>query len=85
MNLQEAILTNLFVSREKWGNSAFCYFLPNTGPYKDLVDCDYFVFLEDGEVCFSTSGPDLYGEDFLASDYIIYKLTNEDVISLNNI
>lgn len=79
MNIQEAIKTNQYVSRPLWENQAFCHYLPNTGPYKDLVSCDYFVFYEDGFLSFSTSGPDLYAEDISANDYEISKLTQKDI------
>jgi len=68
MTLKEAMLTNKFVYRPNWYDRGFTYFLPKTGPYKDLVDCDYFVIKEDGEEFFSTS-IDFYPEDLLAEDY----------------
>ena len=51
------------------------YFLPSTGPYKDLVSCDYFVIYyninhKDMDMDFSTS-IDLYPDDITADDYIL--------------
>lgn len=62
------MLSHKFVFRPNWLDSGFTYYLANTGPHKDLVDCDYFVIKEDGEEFFSTS-IDLYPEDLLAEDY----------------
>lgn len=51
---------------EEWS----CWYLPWTGPFKDLVNCSYFT--HDGE--FSTS-IDLYAEDIAANDYEIQENT----------
>lgn len=79
MKIQEAILTNKYVYRKDWDNQAFCYHLANTGPFKDLVTCDYFTMYEDGFISFSTTGPDLYAEEFLADDYKIAPLTASQI------
>lgn len=47
------------------------YFLSKTGPFANLVDCDYFVIYFDGnkdepEI---TTALDLYPEDIMADDY----------------
>lgn len=86
MNLQEAILTNRFISLplKGWEGKAFCYFLPKTGPCKDFVDCDYFLFIEDEMVSFSTSGPDLYADEILSKDFIIYNLSENEFFAINN-
>lgn len=78
LNLQEALMTHKFVKREG-SSSAFCYYKANTGPYKDLVDCDYFVTLEDGLLNFSTSAPDMYAEEILATNYEIFDISEEEV------
>lgn len=80
MKIQEAIQTNKYMKRSHWEDSAFCHYLANTGPYKDLVDCDYFCFYEDGFLTFSTSGPDLYAEDLLADDYEISKVSDSQIL-----
>lgn len=70
MTLIEAIDSLKPFSRPHWGKDTHIqYCLPNTGPYKDTVDCDYFVVTEDSISSFSTS-LDLYPEDIKASDYI---------------
>lgn len=69
MNLKEAILTYKKVRRPHWDeNDSFQYFKAKTGPYKELVDCDYLVLQESGVESFSTS-IDLYPEDILSEDY----------------
>jgi uncharacterized protein YwgA len=80
MNLTEAIKTNQYVKRKDWDNTSFCHYLPNTGPYKSLVDCDYFCFIEDGFISFSTTGPDLYAEEIMAQDYEMANITEADVL-----
>lgn len=80
MKIQEAILTGQYVTRKIWDrDSAFCHHKPKTGPFKDLVDCDYFTIAEGGLIAFSTSGPDLYAEDLLADDYILSPLTADEI------
>lgn len=62
---------NQKITRPSWSGDYFVYYAPKTGPFQDLVDCDYFVFYEDGlEPNFSTS-IDLYPEDLMAQDYQI--------------
>lgn len=75
MTLSEAMFS-LRPFRRPHSLDAIQYFLPSTGPYKDLVSCDYFVVYynnkhEDME--FSTS-IDLYPEDIIANDYILEML-----------
>lgn len=72
MNLQDALLTYKKVSRDVEKNSKdwVCYYKKGTGPYFNLVDCDYFVICEDGVENFSTS-LDLYPADILAEDWQI--------------
>ena len=81
MNIQEAIKTNKFVTLPEWknNNTAFCHFLAKTGPYKDLVDCDYFVFYEDGFLSFSTSGPDLYANQLCSNEFEILPITEQEI------
>lgn len=73
MKLEAALKSHTYVKRQHW-DSCFCYYEAGTGPYSKegsgLVDCDYFVFIEDGIKTFSTS-IDLYAEDIMADDYII--------------
>lgn len=80
MNIQEALKTNHYVKRPHWDYQSFCYYLPNTGPYKDLVECDYFCFYEDGFLSFSTSMPDLYAQDVLADDFEIAQISESEII-----
>lgn len=75
MKIQEAIKTNKYVCRKSQPDSAFCYHQPNTGPFKDLVSCDYFSIYEDGFLTFSTTAPDLYADELLADDYQISLVT----------
>lgn len=83
MNYLEAIKTNKYVRRPSWDEGdCFCFYKPLTGPYKDLVDCDYFVFIEDGFISFSTSGPDLYSEDLLAQDYEVVNMEEKKVLEI---
>lgn len=67
MTLSEAIKTNKKVKR-KSKDWAVQWFLPNTGPYNDIVSCDYFVAYEFGEETFITS-LDLYADDILDDDW----------------
>ncbi len=69
MTIQEALLTYKYFKRPMWDHKV-CYFKAKTGPFHDLVDCDYFVTNEDGEDRFTTS-LDVYGEEILATDYIL--------------
>lgn len=74
MTLIEAMLS-LKPFRRPDSLDASQYFLPNTGPYKDLVSCDYFVNYsnineKDMDMDFSTS-IDLYHDDITADDYIL--------------
>lgn len=68
MTIQEALKTHQPVKRPSWDNFV-CYFRPKTGPFKDLVDCDYFVYYENGLEPMFTTSIDLYGEELLATDY----------------
>jgi hypothetical protein len=71
MNIQEALLTHKKVKRPSWDNY-FIYYQAKTGPFKKLVDCDYFVYYEEGsEPMFSTS-IDLYADDLLANDFEVF-------------
>ena len=75
MNIQEALKSGKKFKRPHMTNWSYQYFYPETGPYKDLVSCDYMVeyLFEDDpqsvERVFSTS-LDLYPEDILADDWI---------------
>lgn len=74
MKLIEAMLS-LKTFKRPHSLQAAQYFLAKTGPYKDLVSCDYFVIYSNVdtkniEVNFSTS-LDLYPEDILADDYLL--------------
>jgi len=70
MNLHEAMRTHKYFKRPHWDLSKICWFNAQTGPYSELVSCDYFVIYEYGIETFSTS-LDLYAEDILANDYIL--------------
>lgn len=70
MTLTEALKTHKKVKRPQWDNS-FAYFAPNTGPFQSLVDCDYFVYYEEGLEDYFTTSLDLYAADLLADDYIL--------------
>ena len=80
MTIQEALKTHKFIHRPHWGaETCFCYHAAKTGPFKDLVDCDYFTVLEDGFLTFSTSSPDFYAEDLFANDYQIREVSDEEL------
>lgn len=70
MTIQEALQTHQPIRRPDWDNFV-CYFRPKTGPFKDLVDCDYFVYYEEGLETFFTTSLDLYGDALLATDWEI--------------
>lgn len=69
MKLEEALKTGRKIKRNKPDAVEYQWFQPNTGPFKHLVDCDYFVIYEDGHMTFSTS-IDLYASCLFADDYI---------------
>jgi hypothetical protein len=75
MTIQEALHLNKYVKRPHW-DSSFCHFQEGTGPFKDLVGCNYIVFIEDDLCQFSTS-IDLYPEDIIATDYMDANLDTE--------
>lgn len=68
MTIQEAIKSGKKFTRKNQEGGWGCYYNQSTGPFDDLVDCDYFVFCEDNIIVFSTS-IDLYAEDILADDW----------------
>lgn len=80
MTIQDALKLNKYVKRPHW-DSSFCHFQGGTGPFKELVGCNYIVVIEDGIANFSTS-IDLYPEDILATDYIESHLDSKYIESL---
>lgn len=80
MTIQDALNLNKYVKRPHW-DSSFCHFQGGTGPFKDLVGCNYIVFIEDDVADFATS-IDLYPEDILATDYIESNLDQKYIESL---
>jgi hypothetical protein len=65
MTLQEAV-SSLKPFKRKDSLEVAQWYLGGTGPFKDLVECDYFVC----EGQFST-GIDLYASDIFADDWIL--------------
>lgn len=74
MTLREVLKSGRKFKRPHMEDWSYQYFQPETGPYKDLVSCDYMVeYMFEGdpksfEKNFSTS-LDLYPEDVLAEDW----------------
>ena len=64
MTLQEAV-SSLKPFKRKDSLEVSQWFAGGTGPFKELVDCDYFVHGED----FCTS-MDLYASDIFAEDWV---------------
>lgn len=80
MTLQEALRTRQYVRRaSNPDGGAFCWHEPKTGPYKDVVECDYFSFYEDGFLTFSTSAPDMYASEILADDYEVVQFSPVEI------
>lgn len=69
MNILYAINSLKKFKRPHWDYS-IQYFIPNSGPYTNLVDCDYFVGFHEDHESMSTS-IDLYASDISADDYFI--------------
>jgi hypothetical protein len=65
MKIQEA-MASLKPFKRPHSDEVSQWFLGGTGPFQNLVECDYFTH---GEV-FSTS-IDLYASDILADDWVI--------------
>lgn len=70
LNLNEAILSLKKFKRKD--NDMFSqYFLAGTGPFKDVLQCDYFSldFSKDSSEGTLSTSIDLYAQDILATDY----------------
>mgnify|MGYP007088035294 CR=1 FL=1 len=80
MNFLEALQTHKYVRSAQWTEGkAFCWHPAKTGPYRDLVDCDYFTVYDGSFISFHTTGPDLYAHELLAQDYEVMEVTEEEI------
>lgn len=72
MTIQEAIKTGkAFYLATAPFYKYYQYFKSGSGPYKILVDCDYFVVNEDGGDPYMTTSIDLYPEEVLSEEWAV--------------
>ena len=71
-SLKEAILSYKPFKR-KHGDLYSQYFKAKTGPFKDLVECDYFSheFESDPSKGIFSTSIDLYASDIFEEDYVL--------------